>query len=162
MLTGRIGRLAGVDVSSACLAKAAERNPRNDYRHYDGVHLPYAAASFDAASAVCVFHHIPVAERVNVAKDVRRVLRPKGLFAIFEHNPLNPLTRHVVNNCGFDKEAVLLRRQQAESLLEAAGFVDVHTRFILAIPAGGSVLRWVDRVFARVPLGAQYITVGRA
>jgi SAM-dependent methyltransferase len=160
-LAGRIGKLAGVDVSEVCIAKAITQNPQNEYRLYDGSKLPFPDASFDAASAVCVFHHIPVAQRARLARDVRRVLRSGGLFAIFEHNPLNPLTTYVVNNCEFDKNAVLLRRSEAETLLNEAGFRDVGTQFILTLPAAGRVLRAVDKLFARVPLGAQYFTVGR-
>jgi SAM-dependent methyltransferase len=123
--------------------------------------LPYPDANFDAASAVCVFHHIPIEQRVTLARDVRRVLRSGGLFAIFEHNPLNPLTRHVVNNCEFDKDAVLLQRRETESLLDEAGFHDVNTRFILTLPAKGRLLRAMDQLFVRISLGAQYFTVGR-
>jgi SAM-dependent methyltransferase len=161
LLAGRIRRLAGVDVSQACIAEAAAQNPQNEYRPYDGHNLPFPDASFDAASAVCVFHHIPVAQRVGLARDVRRVLRAGGMFVIFEHNPLNPLTMHVVNNCEFDKDAVLLRRRETETLLNEAGFRDVYTRFILTLPAKGRMLRAVDQLFARIPLGAQYFTVGR-
>jgi SAM-dependent methyltransferase len=161
-LAGRIGRLTGVDVSQACIAKAAALNPQNEYRPYDGLNLPFPDASFDAASAVCVFHHIPVAKRVRLARDVRRVLRASGLFAIFEHNPLNPLTLHMVNKCGFDKDAILLRSQDTETLLDEAGFRDVDTRFILTVPARGRMLHAVDQLFSRLPLGAQYFTVGRA
>lgn len=162
LFAGRFGKLVGVDVSQACLIKAATQNPQNQYTPYDGLHLPYPDASFDAASAVCVFHHIPIAQRVPLASDVRRVLRAGGLFAIFEHNPLNPLTMHVVNNCEFDKDAILLRRQETEGLLVQAGFRDVDTRFILTLPAQGRMLRAIDRFFGRLPLGAQYFTVGRA
>jgi SAM-dependent methyltransferase len=161
LLAERIGRLAGVDVSKACIARAADQNPRNEYQVYDGVSLPYPDASFNAASAVCVFHHVPVANRVRLARDIRRVLRPGGLFAIFEHNPLNPMTMHVVNNCEFDKDAILLRRSETEVLLKDAGFDHVDTRFILTVPAKGLILRKIDAFFAKVPLGAQYFTVGR-
>ncbi len=162
LLAGRIGRLAGVDVSRACIDKAADENPRNEYRVYDGMSLPCPNASFDAASAVCVFHHVPVANRLRLAKEVRRVLRPGGLFAIFEHNPGNPLTMHVVNNCEFDKEAILLRRSETEMLLKDAGFDQVDTRFILTVPVKGRILRKIDAFFAKMPLGAQYFSVGRA
>ncbi len=162
LLAGRIGRLAGVDVSKACIDRAAGQNPQNEYRVYDGMSLPYPDASFDAASAVCVFHHVPVANRLRLAKEVRRVLRPGGLFAIFEHNPGNPLTMHVVNNCEFDKEAILLRRSETEMLLKDAGFDQVDTRFILTVPVKGRILRKIDAFFAKMPLGAQYFSVGRA
>jgi SAM-dependent methyltransferase len=162
LLAGRVARLAGVDVSKACIDKAVEQNPTNEYRVYDGLNLPYPDASFDVASAVCVFHHVPITERAPLAKEVRRVLRREGLFAIFEHNPLNPLTRHVVNNCEFDKGAILLTSKDTEKLLEQTGFRDIATRFILAVPPKGSMLRAVDRLFARIPLGAQYLTAGCA
>jgi SAM-dependent methyltransferase len=161
LLAQRVGRLVGVDVSKACIAKAAADNPQNEYKLYDGRNLPYPDAAFDAASAVCVFHHIPIKERLRLASDIRRVLRPGSLFAVFEHNLLNPLTRRVVNNCEFDKDAALLRRQETETLLKDAGFRQIYTRFILTIPAKGSLLRKIDKFFARLPLGAQYYTIGR-
>jgi SAM-dependent methyltransferase len=161
LLAERVGRLVGVDVSKACIAKAAADNPKNEYKVYDGRNLPYPDAAFDAASAVCVFHHVPITERLRLANDIRRVLRPGGLFAVFEHNSLNPLTRYAVSHCEFDKDAVLLRRQETESLLKDAGFQQIYSRFILTIPAKGSLLREIDRLFAHLPVGAQYYTVGR-
>src|SRR5215467_8797753 len=56
LLAGRISRLVGVDVSSTCVAAAAAANPQNEYATFNGLELPYRAATFDAASAVCVFH----------------------------------------------------------------------------------------------------------
>ena len=161
LLARRVGRIAGVDVSDACIAKAAEQNPNNEYQSFDGINLPYPNDSFDAVSAVCVFHHIPVVHRVELARDIRRVLRAGGLFAMFEHNPLNPLTVHVVNNCEFDKSAVLLGNRDAEAILHEAGFRAIVTDFILTVPPAGRLLRAVDRFFARVPIGAQYFTAGR-
>jgi hypothetical protein len=35
-------------------------------------------------------------------------LKEDGHFIIFEHNPINPVTRHLVKNCPFDADAVLL------------------------------------------------------
>jgi SAM-dependent methyltransferase len=160
LLTGRIAKLVGVDVSEACIAKAAASNPQNEYRHYNGINLPFSDASFDAASAVCVFHHIPIAKRAMLARDVRRILRSDGMFVIFEHNPLNPLSVRMVNNCEFDKDAILLSRRETEALLVEAGFRDVYTRFILTLPASGR-MRALDKIFARMSLGAQYFTVGR-
>ena len=162
LLAGQVARLVGVDVSSACIAAAAARNPENEYATFDGVNLPYPAESFDAASAVCVFHHVPIADRVRLASNVRRVLRPGGVFAIFEHNPLNPVTLHVVRNCEFDKDAVLLSKYKTERLLADAGFREISTRFILFIPASGHRWRRMERLFARLPLGAQYCSVARA
>jgi SAM-dependent methyltransferase len=152
--------MAGVDVSEACLATARGRTAGVEYSIYDGLHLPHPDASFDVVFSICVFHHIAIANRIPLAHDIRRVLRPGGMFAIFEHNPLNPLTMRVVNSCEFDKNAILLRSAEAETLMRETGFREVYSRFILTIPAKGSALRYVDQMFGRLPLGAQYYTVG--
>jgi SAM-dependent methyltransferase len=159
-LTGRVGGISGVDVSAASIAVARQRNPGIRYEVFDGTHLPFADQSFDTAFAINVFHHVPVAQRPALVADVRRVLRPGGLFAIFEHNPLNPVTRRIVNTCEFDKDAVLLKRHDSEALLKASGFGDVNTRYIFSVPAAGPLLRKVDRLFSLLPFGAQYYTLG--
>jgi hypothetical protein len=75
---------------------------------------------------------------------------------VFEHNPRNPLTMRAVNSCPFDEDAVLLKAETTVRLLENAGFRDAVQRYILSVPAGNRMLRKVDSVFSRVPLGAQY------
>jgi SAM-dependent methyltransferase len=159
-LVGRVGKLSGIDVSAESIAVARQTNPGIRYEVFDGIHLPFADRSLDAAFAVNVFHHVPVAQRPALVDDIRRALRPGGLFAIFEHNPLNPVTRHVVNTCAFDKDAILLKRHDSETLLRDAGFSNISTRYIFSIPPAGSLLRRVDRLFALLPFGAQYYTIG--
>jgi SAM-dependent methyltransferase len=162
LLFGHVASLAGVDVSEACIETARSRNPWVAYAAYNGIHLPYDDRRFDIAFAACVFHHVPIVDRLALAREIRRVLRPGGIFAIFEHNPLNPLTMHVVNNCEFDKHAVLLDQSVSEALMATAGFQNIATRFILTIPAIGPMLRSLDRLFSTFPIGAQYYTIGRA
>ena len=159
-LTGRVGAIAGIDVSAASIAVARQRNPGIRYEVFDGCHLPFAEGSFDAAFAINVFHHVPVAQRSTLVADIRRVLRPGGLFAIFEHNPFNLVTRRIVNTCEFDKDAVLLKRRDSETLLQEAGFDDISTRYIFSVPAAGPLLRKIDRLFSLLPFGAQYYTLG--
>lgn len=159
-LVNRVGKLSGIDVSSESIALARQNNPGIQYDLFDGTHLPFADRSYSAAFAVNVFHHVPIAQRPALVDDIRRVLRPGGLFAIFEHNPLNPVTRHIVNTCAFDKDAILLKRRDSETLLRGAGFGDVSTRYIFSIPPSGRLLRKVDRLFSLLPFGAQYYTLG--
>ena len=85
-----------------------------------------------------------------------RVLKPGGLALVFEHNPRNPLTMRIVNRCPFDADAVLLRSEKTIALFEQIGMIDVHTRYILSVPAANHTLRRVDRAFGRLPFGAQY------
>ena len=161
LLAGHFAKLVWVDSSLSCIARASERNPLVEYAAYDGLNLPFSDAAFDVASAVCVFHHLAVSDRRGLVGEIHRILRPNGLFVIFEHNPLNPLTRHVVNRCEFDENAILLHRDETEALLVGGGFRNVVTRFILTIPVIGFVRRIADGIFSRLPIGAQYYTVGQ-
>jgi SAM-dependent methyltransferase len=162
LLIDRIGALTGIDVSEKMIERARELNPRVCYASYGGLELPFPDKNFDVVFAVSVFHHVPLHDRATLVHEIRRVLRPLGVFVIFEHNPRNPFTMRVVNNCEFDKDAVLLDRCVSEALMATAGFQNVSTRFILTIPAVGTVLRSFDRLFSTFPIGAQYYTIGRA
>jgi len=153
---GFIDSLSGVDISSASIARARIDHPNVDYKIYDGTSLPYESNSFDLVITICVVHHVPPAEWPRLAGEIHRVLRPGGLAIVFEHNPWNPLTRRAVHNCPFDADAVLLRSRTTKALLRGANFQNIEARFILAIPAATSWLRKIDRLFSRLPLGAQY------
>jgi ubiquinone/menaquinone biosynthesis C-methylase UbiE len=160
-LARAFAKVHGVDVSAESLKVAAERNSAVEYHHYDGTHLPFQDASLDVAFAICVYHHIPIANRPRISREVRRVLRPGGLFVIFEHNPFNPVTMRIVNNCPFDADAVLLKPADTEGLMRDAGFAEMATRYILTIPAAGAILRGFDQWFGHLPLGAQFFTKAR-
>ncbi len=88
--------VSGVDISANSLEIANFNNPNVKYSKFDGEILPFGNNSFDITIAICVFHHIPVNERVALAKEMSRVTRYGGLFCIIEHNPFNPLTRLAV------------------------------------------------------------------
>jgi SAM-dependent methyltransferase len=161
MLAPKLKALHGCDVSEACLERAAEVNPSVDYRAYDGERLPYEDASFDLAFAICVVHHVPQPTWPRFFAEMARVVRPGGLVTIFEHNPRNPLTMRVVNNCPFDADAVLLNAAKTSELLEGVGLDIWRRRHILSIPAAGGALRAVDQMFSWAGLGAQYYVAGR-
>jgi ubiquinone/menaquinone biosynthesis C-methylase UbiE len=156
LLSDRVGSIAGVDVSKASIDRARERNPGVCYKSYSGERLPFDDKTFDVVFTVCVMHHVPPAQWPLFAAEMKRVLKPGGMVAVFEHNPRNPLTQRIVSNCVFDKNAVLLRSEETRSLLRQAGFTDLIERFIITIPPSGRFLRSVDLLLGRLPFGAQY------
>jgi SAM-dependent methyltransferase len=139
------------------LAKAERNVPKGTYAHYDGTNLPFEDEAFDVAVAICVFHHVPVSMRRDLVMDMVRVVRPGGVIAVFEHNPFNPLTRHAVNTCELDEDAVLLPSRESVDLLHAATQVQPDCRYYLFSPLGGALGCSVDRHFRNVPLGGQYV-----
>jgi SAM-dependent methyltransferase len=156
LLLSAFGRLEGADISQTSLDMAKGRFPAVRYRHFDGLRLPYDDGAFDLTFTVCVMHHVPPEQWPRFAAEMGRVIRPGGLALVFEHNPRNPLTMRVVNRCPFDADAVLLWPEQMVALFAAAGFRDIRTRSILTVPAAGTALRSIDKLFGRLPLGAQY------
>jgi SAM-dependent methyltransferase len=162
MLTGEIGRLAGVDTSTAMVDVARERNPWADYRVSEaGGPLPFDDHSFDLAFAICVLHHVAPPQRPPLIAEVTRVTKPGGAVVVFEHNPLNPLTRRAVAGCEFDHDAVLLGRRESERLLARAGLRDPEGAYIVFFTRRSARLEWIERRLGRLPLGAQYVVSAR-
>jgi ubiquinone/menaquinone biosynthesis C-methylase UbiE len=155
-----VGSVHGVDVSAACIAKAQERNPAVSYLVYGGDRLPYPDRRFDVVFCICVIHHVPPSRWQGFASEMRRVTRPGGLIVVYEHNPGHPLTRKVVHDCEFDRDAVLLSMAETRALLTAAGCSEVTTNSILTLPPAGRFIERLDRLFASLPFGSQYRAVG--
>jgi SAM-dependent methyltransferase len=157
LLEGRVGRLAGVDIAPKMLESARRRNPWVDYRGFaPGKEIPFEPESFDVCFAVCVLHHVPPAERVPLVSEVKRVCKRGGLIVLFEHNPLNPLTRRAVHGCEFDRDAELFTRRSASRILRDAGLSDRDGRYILFFTRESGLLRGIERRLGWLPLGAQY------
>jgi SAM-dependent methyltransferase len=150
--------LHGVDVSPAMVEHARAANPGVEYAVSEERRLPHADGAFDLAFAVCVLHHVAAADRLPLLREMRRVVRPGGLVAVFEHNPWNPLTRRVVRDCAFDEDVELIPRRELASLLRRAGLDVFRTEYLLFVPWRADAL---ERMLRRLPLGAQYVVAGR-
>jgi ubiquinone/menaquinone biosynthesis C-methylase UbiE len=156
LLKDKLKHISGTDISAESIRIARQQHDECDYKVHDGGQLPYDDKSFDMAMAICVFHHIPPAQWDKAAREMLRVVKGGGLILIIEHNPFNPVTRHIVNSCSFDADAVLLSPRTLRGLFSAAGGDDVLTRTILNLPPKSSFLRRMDLKLGWLPMGAQY------
>jgi SAM-dependent methyltransferase len=155
--------LTGVDVSEKSLDLARRRFPGvGTLIAYDGGAPPLPPASFDLVFSACVFHHIPAAEHLGIFAQLRGLMRPGGVLAIFEHNPVNPVTRHIVATCPFDANAVLLPAGRLKRVQAQAGFRDITVTYTAFLPGSLRALRPLERWLGAVPMGAQYYTFARA
>jgi len=153
-------RVTCLDVSQKSLDMgAAKHGAVAEFRHFDGARIPYADGAFDLAVASCVFHHIAHAEHVALLAEIRRVLAPGGRLFVFEHNPLNPLTRYVVNTCVFDEHAELVWAPTMRHRVLEAGFAAAHVRYRIFFPRALRGLRPLETALTWLPLGAQYCVV---
>jgi SAM-dependent methyltransferase len=155
-------RVTCLDVSQKSLDIGASKySAQADFRHFDGARIPGDDERFDIALASCVFHHIRHAEHVGLLQEIRRVLKKDGLLFIFEHNPLNPLTRYAVNACEFDEHARLITAGSMRRRVRAAGFAGARTRYRIFFPRVLRRLRPLEPCLTWLPLGAQYYVVAR-
>lgn len=127
-----------------------------DFCIYDGQDIPPVIGQYDVIFTSCVFHHIPAELHVSLLAQIRQRLAVGGIFVFFEHNPLNPLTIHAVNNCPFDKDAVLITATEMRRRMRAAGFSNIDTNYRLFFPGYLRFLRSLESALVRLPFGAQY------
>lgn len=156
---GEYHAVYGVDVSKNSLDIAKSKYPEFDYNVYDGHRLPFEDGSLDVTIAICVFHHVPPDQWQGLANEMLRVLRQGGISIVIEHNPYNPFTRHIVNNCPLDEGVVLLRPSILRKLFSSNDQIKIETKTILTIPAKTKFLRSIDKVLGNLPLGTQYYLV---
>jgi SAM-dependent methyltransferase len=159
-LEGEVGLLCAADMSRDSLDLAKTRAPATRFALYDGTSLPFADASFDAAFAVSVVHHVPPNARRAFMAEMLRPVVPRGIAILIEHNPLNPITRRIVSRCAFDADAVLLGCREAGKLLAFAGAPMAGRRYIGFSPVRNALVERAERGIAWLPIGAQYCAWG--
>jgi ubiquinone/menaquinone biosynthesis C-methylase UbiE len=160
-LVNGVGELHGTDVSRKSLDRAAYLLPAAKFRHFEGKQLPYSDEVFDFVFAICVLHHVPPHERTAFVSDMARVTRTAGIVFVLEHNPFNPVTRHIVSRCPFDDDAVLLGCSEAANLLRYAGLSSVNSRYITFWPRRSVIVDRLEQNIGWLPLGAQYYAWAR-
>lgn len=151
--------LFGTDVSEKSVEEAKAKNiPESQFKPYDGETLPFDNESMDVVFTSMVFHHISFDRHDALLGEIKRVLKPSGRFYIFEHNPLNPVTRKIVRECEFDHDAILLPHKYTNQMLDKGGFASRNIWFTLFLPRHW-VFRWAlftERLIQWLPIGAQY------
>ena len=154
--------LAGCDISGQMLEEGARCWPANLTRpellRQDGAAVPFGDSKFDLVIISAVLHHVPLVDRAGVFAALHRSLRPQGKVVVFEHNPLNPVTRYVVAHTPIDQNAILLRARETEEQFRAAQFENVRTRYLMFFPPRLKSLVACEAALGWLPLGAQYAT----
>jgi SAM-dependent methyltransferase len=154
-----VGKLArrgldavGIDPSLPALAIAKRWVDRGG--HFlcaAGEGLPLAAASFDCAVSVCVLEH--TRDDAAVLAEVRRILRPDGLFALSVDCLNSPhvdesFRRHHVAEY---RCVQLYDHARIRQLLDDAGFEVLESRYLFTGRLAIAILRWGSRFHYRGP-----------
>ncbi|WAC19632.1 methyltransferase domain-containing protein [Luteolibacter sp. SL250] len=115
----------------------------------------------DLAFCNGVFHHIDPENRAGAAALVYRSLRPGGLFAFWENNPWNPLTRLSMRRVPFDADAIMLWPGETRRLLKGCGFEVLFTDYKFFFPRPLAALRFLEPSLRWCVMGAQYLVLCR-
>ena len=83
----------GVDLEPLAIERARELFPGLRFEVADATQLPFVGASFDKAVAADFVEHIVDDTFVAMCAELRRVLVPGGLFAIYAPNPRHLIER---------------------------------------------------------------------
>ncbi|MEM9684019.1 MAG: class I SAM-dependent methyltransferase [Pseudomonadota bacterium] len=119
-----------------------------------------AGRKFDMIFVATVIHHIDPPLLPGLLKRFESLLEPGGRICIFEHNPWNPVTRHMVATCPFDEDAVLISYGRLKKLIRnTTGLRISHGGYSLFFPASLRALWPLEGALRWLPLGGQYFLV---
>jgi len=111
---------------------------------------------FDFIFVAGVYHHVPKHLRIKVSKNIKELLKNNGIVGIFEHNPFNPITQHLVKTCEIDKDAELLRMNEIIVMFSNLNLKLIKKGYSLFFPPRLKFLNFLEYILRFIPLGGQY------
>lgn len=157
-----IERFKNAQIYATDLSKKSLEHVRNNY---PGVRVltdeQLENQSFDLIFIASIFHHVAVAQRPVLIRRLAGLLTEKGMLCVFEHNPFNPITRHMVSTCPFDVDAELISLREMKSLIALTKLYLDHAGYCLFFPEVLKWLRPLEGSLSWLPLGGQYLVVAR-
>jgi len=146
----------GCDISEHSLKTAETLNPDQNFFSLNRYDFISKKEFFDLILVSNVFHHITNEMRVHEMRKIKGFLKSSGELFVFEHNPYNPITRHIVNRCPFDFDAMLLKPSEMKTLLIKNKFNIFKKRYSLFFPSALKKFQCLDEFLGLIPMGGQY------
>ncbi len=126
--------IVATDLSEPYLKKARRRLKGVRFVEADAAKLPFKDEAYDLVFSVFMFHELPREVRNQVIQEVKRVLKPGGIFFYVDSLQLDdrPNFNHILRNFPRDfHEPYYLNYIESpmRDLIEPAGFRTLTTRF---------------------------------
>ena len=130
-------KIMGIDISTACIEKAAKDYPGISFRVGDVENTGLPSASLDIICYSGVLHHFPTIEKV--AREAFRILKPGGRFFSFDPHHYNPAfwlyrcrSSPFYSPVGVTPNERLMTAREVKSVFSKAG-LQVNTKIISGI-----------------------------
>lgn len=153
-------KVVGLDVSTRSLEEARKGHESETIR-FHRIDEFSPRGDFDLVYCNGVFHHIAPGERAETVDYIYRLLRPGGIFALWENNPWNPGTRLIMKRVPFDRDAVMLWPAETRRLLKQINFSIIDTSYLFVFPRVLRMFRFIEPYISMFPFGGQYLVLGK-
>jgi|YelNatPaOPRAMG01_1025707.scaffolds.fasta_scaffold40514_1 SAM-dependent methyltransferase len=140
-----------------------------EFQFYDGKHIPYKPESFDLVLAYAVLEHIPKNEVSGIIKELNRVLKPGGMFFIFQLPQKTSYTEFIARKLKLQAHEQLWDLKLIEQLLQQNHFKIIYSEkkdMIIHQPYKlinfvFPILNLIDTILLHTPLSyfAHHLTV---
>lgn len=146
-------RVTGIDLTqefvnvAVSLTKRVKLEGLVEFRQASALQMPFEPATFDRATMIHVGMNI--ADKLAIFREVRRVLKPQGLFAIFDFVRMadGPI-RYPVPWAASEETSFVAKGKDYRDALEKAAF-----RIIQERRRGPFAIEFTERVMARMAQG---------
>jgi acetyltransferase-like isoleucine patch superfamily enzyme len=78
-LSGRCGKITGIDYSEEAVNEAAKQFPGTEYLHMSSTNLKFAADTFDKVVCFEILEHQTLMQARRTVQEIYRVLKPQGM-----------------------------------------------------------------------------------
>ncbi|HLC93533.1 MAG TPA: class I SAM-dependent methyltransferase [Patescibacteria group bacterium] len=152
-------KVIGVDTSGVSLERAKNRNLHNTEFVLSENITPRISDKVDLVFVACVLHHVKKSEINEVLRSLVKLTNIGGEIHVYEHNPFNPITGRLVNNCIFDRGVTLLRAGDLKRRLNTIGKFQVSVEYLLFFPRHKLFSKFLkfEKYLRFFPLGGQYM-----
>ena len=129
-LIGGEGTVVGIDPSREMVkvarGKAAKRKSKAVFHNEAVEKMSFPDGSFDVVTSSFVLHHLPEDLQVKAFKELKRVLKPKGMFFAIDMTSAETFSHRIHRHMQGDAGSHESDLRKAASRLEKVGFKNVE------------------------------------
>ncbi len=124
-------QLYGIDADPYILNIAEQKNLNNniEFKYLSSPELPFENNYFDKAMSTWVFHHLFLAEKIHYLTEVKRIIKPHGVFILADWDkPANFLSHFlftIVRLIDNFETFEIHKKGQLKNLVESVGFTEI-------------------------------------